>query len=169
MVGHPVAAACYDCPSLAPRRSPGLALTLYLGIGFRLPVMKIGEVATQAGVNVQTLRYYERSGLLREPTRRGSGYRDYSAEAVRIVRFIKHAQRLGFSLTDIADLLRLSSDQKDPCGDVRVLAHQKLAEIESKIASLRAMRRALKALAQGCEQPRSDSGCPLLRALAEDK
>lgn len=143
-------------------------MTLYLGIGFRLPIMKIGEVATQAGVNVQTLRYYERSGLLREPCRRGSGYRDYPAEAVRIVRFIKHAQRLGFSLTDIADLLRLSLDHKDRCGNVRTLAHQKLAEIDGKIASLRAMRRALKTLAQVCEQPRSDTGCPLLRALAED-
>lgn len=142
---------------------------MYLGTGFRLPVMKIGEVATLAGVNVQTLRYYERSGLLREPSRQGSGYRDYPSEAVRIVRFIKHAQRLGFSLADIADLLRLSSDHKDHCGDVRALADQKLAEIDDKIASLRAMRRALKTLAQGCEKPRPDAGCPLLRALAEDR
>lgn len=84
------------------------------------------------------------------------------------MRFIKHAQRLGFSLTDIADLLRLSSDSKDRCGHVRALADQKLVEIDSKIASLRAMRRGLKTLAHGCEQTRMNAGCPLLRALAQD-
>lgn len=145
-----------------------LRLTLYLGIGSRLPIMKIGEVAAQASVNIQTLRYYERRGLLREPVRRGSGYRDYPAETVRVVRFIKHAQQLGFSLTDIADLLRLSADGPNCCDNVRALANQKLAEIDSRIAALRAMRRALKSLTQGCDQPQPKEGCPLLRALGED-
>lgn len=130
--------------------------------------MTIGEVATQARVNIQTLRYYERRGLLREPGRRDSGYRDYPAETVRVVRFIKQAQKLGFSLTDIADLLRLSADGPTCCDNVRALAHQKLAEIDSRIAALRAMRRALKTLAQGCDQPQEKEGCPLLHVLEED-
>ena len=129
--------------------------------------MKIGEVANQAGVNVQTLRYYERCGLLREPDRRGSGYRNYPAETVRVVRFIKRAQTLGFSLTDITELLRVSAEGPNCCAEVRVLAHQKLADIDARIAALRAMRRALKTLAQGCEQPLPNDGCPLLRAIEE--
>lgn len=129
--------------------------------------MKIGEVANHAGVNVQTLRYYERCGLLREPGRRGSGYRDYPVETVRVVRFIKRAQKLGFSLTDITELLRVSADGPNCCAEVRALAHRKLSEIDAKITTLRAMRRALKTLAQGCEQPLPQDGCPLVRAIAE--
>lgn len=129
--------------------------------------MKIGEVANHAGVNVQTLRYYERCGLLREPGRRGSGYRDYPAETVRVVRFIKRAQKLGFSLMDITELLRVSADGPNCCAEVRALAHRKLSEIDAKIAALSAMRRALKTLARGCEQPLPQDGCPLLRAIEE--
>lgn len=142
-------------------------MTLYLGIGSRLAIMKIGEVANQAGVNVQTLRYYERCGLLREPGRRGSGYRNYPAETVRVVRFIKRAQKLGFSLTDITELLRVSAEGPNCCAEVRGLAHQKLADIDARIAALRAMRRALKTLAEGCEEPLPNDVCPLLRAIEE--
>ena len=81
--------------------------------------LRTGEVAARAGVNVQTLRYYERRGLLKKPGRRASGYREYSPDAVRLIRFIKRAQELGFTLTEIEDLLRLRSDQTAKCSDVR--------------------------------------------------
>ncbi len=77
--------------------------------------MKIGEIAKAAGVNVQTLHYYERVGILKPTSRLDSGYRDYNSSAIRIIRFIKHAQELGFSLDDIQGLLGLSVDKKSKC------------------------------------------------------
>ena len=110
-----------------------------------METLRIGEVAGRAGVNVQTLRFYERRGLLPEPPRRASGYREYAPESVRRVRFIKRAQELGFTLAEVEELLRLREDPRIPCREVRATAETKIADIEEKMRRLRAMRAALAA------------------------
>src|SRR5712692_10189560 len=106
------------------------------------PSIGTGEVAARAGVNIQTLRYYERRGLLKEPPRRCSGFRKYPEEAVRIVRFIKHAQELGFTLREIDELLRLREDRDRTCAQVRRAAEAKMADIDSKLNRLTEIGRA---------------------------
>jgi DNA-binding transcriptional MerR regulator len=123
------------------------------------------EVAHRAGVNPQTLRYYERRGLLPPPGRSDAGYRSYGPEAVRIVRFVKHAQRLGFTLADIEALLELAAGGPEGCEPARSLATSKIAELDAKIAQLTAMRDSLHTLAATCGEPRDARECPLLHAL----
>jgi Hg(II)-responsive transcriptional regulator len=129
--------------------------------------MRIGEVASRAGVNIDTLRYYERRGLLEPPARRPSGYRLYGEDSVRIVRFIKRAQELGFTLADVEDLLRLASGGPDSCREVRALASAKIAEMEQRIATLEAMRRSLQSLVKTCNRRRSSRECPLIEVIEE--
>jgi Hg(II)-responsive transcriptional regulator len=131
--------------------------------------LRTGEVAAQAGVNVQTLRYYERRGLLKEPVRRASGYREYPADAVRLIRFIKRAQEIGFTLSEIEDLLRLRDDQDSACAEVRSAAEAKIEDIEQKIRHLRAMKRALGVLVASCATEGSPRHCPILEALDDGK
>ena len=130
--------------------------------------MRTGEVAAQAGVNAQTLRYYERRGLLREPERRESGYRVYGPDAVRTVRFIKRAQELGFGLRDAETLLGLAAGGPERCDAARALAEEKIGELERRIADLAAMRDSLVQLASTCVKPRAERECPLLSALERD-
>jgi DNA-binding transcriptional MerR regulator len=118
--------------------------------------LRTGELAERAGVNVQTLRYYERRGLLAAPTRRPSGQRQYSEDAVRLLRTIKAVQRLGFTLTEIEELLELSEHRRST-GELHRRAQAKMAEIDAKIDQLTQMRQALGAvLAAECD---SLSGC----------
>jgi MerR family copper efflux transcriptional regulator len=127
--------------------------------------MQIGQVATAAGVNIQTIRYYERRGLLPKPRRRGSGYREYEPETVQLVRFIKRAQELGFTLSEISDLIRLrKTDQRRPT-QVRALATAKLDDIERKINQLGAMRQALQVLVEECTCEGKAPACPIIEAL----
>jgi Hg(II)-responsive transcriptional regulator len=119
----------------------------------------------EAGVNVQTLRYYERRGLLARPARTVSGYRQYADDAIRRVRFVKHAQELGFTLKEVEELLRLRDGNAGTCGEVRAAAEIKRSAIDDKIASLRAMRRALDVLVASCERNRAERSCPLLEAF----
>jgi Hg(II)-responsive transcriptional regulator len=130
--------------------------------------MRTGQVARQSGVNIQTLRYYERRGLLRVPPRRPSGYREYAPDAVGIIRFVKRAQELGFSLNEVESLLNLAAGGPANCDRARGLATEKLADLEGKIASLRAMQGSLRKLVATCEKPRRQRECPLLEALAMD-
>ncbi len=130
--------------------------------------LRTGEVARAAGVNVETLRYYERRGILAEPTRRRSGQREYPADTVDIVRFIKRAQELGFTLAEIEDLLALRESRSRACGDVRAAATTKIAEIEAKIRNLRAIKRALTTLVKSCDGE-SERECPILEALDDPK
>ncbi len=125
----------------------------------------VGQVARRAGVNVETLRYYERRGLLRQPPRRPSGYREYTSEDALRVGFIKRAQKLGFTLREIEQLLRLRDDRRASCDVVRSAAQAKVEDIDQKIASLKAMRRALETLVSSCESNRSARECPILEAL----
>ena len=128
--------------------------------------MRIGEAAAEAGVNVQTLRYYERRGLLREPKRQPSGYRAYTDETIRVVRFIKRAQELGFTLNDVEDLLRLTVEGAR-CEDVQTIAAQKLQELEEKIEVLTAMKGALVQLLGQCRRRKRRVSCPLLDTLGK--
>lgn len=126
--------------------------------------LRTGELATRAGVNIQTLRFYERRGLLEKPPRQESGYREYPANSVQLVRFIKRAQGLGFSLQEIKELLTLRNDGGVRCSDVRETAEVKISDINSKVQQLEAMRRALTLLVDSCRQGRSGH-CPLLESL----
>jgi Hg(II)-responsive transcriptional regulator len=127
--------------------------------------VRSSQVAAEAGVNVQTLRYYERRGLLPEPDRLESGYRAYGTDAVRVVRFVKSAQQLGFSLEEINSLLELAAGGPDNCDAAKTLATEKLVQLEQKITSLRAMRDSLAQLVDTCSRPRAQRACPLLRAI----
>jgi Hg(II)-responsive transcriptional regulator len=129
--------------------------------------MRSSQVADQAGVNVQTLRYYERRGLLPEPERSGAGYRSYDTQAVRTVRFVKRAQSLGFSLEEIDALLHLAAGGPDSCDAAKELATEKIEELERKIADLTAMRDSLGHLVATCQRSRSRRLCPLLEAIED--
>jgi Hg(II)-responsive transcriptional regulator len=127
--------------------------------------LRSGEVAAAAGVNVETLRYYERRGILEEPPRRASGYREYPAETVQIVRFVKRAQELGFALEVIEELLALRHNDTRTCGEVRELAERKIEAIDEKLRRLRAMKRALGKLIACCDHEATARECPILEAL----
>ena len=127
--------------------------------------LRTAEVARQAGVNIETLRFYERQGILPEPPRRASGYRDYPPEAVRRVRFIKRAQELGFSLKEIKELLDLSQVPRAKSGRVRHLAQAKLIEIDHKIRDLEAMKQTLMGLVCACDGRLPVTSCPIIESL----
>ena len=127
--------------------------------------LKIGEVAERGGVNLQTIRYYEREKLLPEPPRRPSGYRMFPEQTVHRVRFIKRAQELGFSLAEIRDLLSIQIDPKKECSDVKRLAKAKMADIDEKIRTLEAMKRVLGGLTKLCPGQGPSSECPILESI----
>jgi DNA-binding transcriptional MerR regulator len=122
--------------------------------------LRTGELAKRAGVNVQTLRYYERRGLLAAPTRRPSGQREYSEDAVRLLRTIKATQRLGFTLTEIEELLDLSAHRRGT-GELRRRAQAKVAEIDAKIEQLRQVRQVLEAAVAVEGDSLTDCSCGL--------
>ena len=124
--------------------------------------LTIGELAKRGGVNLETIRYYERRGLLPKPPRLESGYRAYAPEVVRHVRFIKSAQELGFSLNEIAELLALRVDPSSTCADVRARAEAKIADIDGKIRALHAMRESLLRVTAACSGRGPTSDCPIL-------
>ncbi len=131
--------------------------------------MRIGEVARQAGVNVQTLRYYERRGLLPEPKRSDGNYREYEAGTASRVRFIKRAQALGFELEEIKELLDLHDAPNRAPAKVRRLAEDKLAEIERKLGELERMRGVLRGLVTQCRNRSRNRQCPILDALEDEE
>lgn len=131
--------------------------------------LTIGQVAKEVGVNIETIRYYERQGLIPLLPRRESGYRQYPEDIVNRVRFIKRAQGLGFSLKEVAELLSLRVGPNTTCGDVKKVADGKITEIEGKIHSLERMRDALVRLVETCEENRQAEDCPILWAFGNDK
>ncbi len=131
--------------------------------------LTIGKVAVEGGVKVQTIRYYERRGLLPKPARTAAGYRKYSEEAVRRLRFIKQAQALGFSLNEIEDLLSLRMQPGTTCGDIRQRARQKIATVNDKIADLQRILDALNKLAAACRGKGPTSACPILETLEREE
>lgn len=131
--------------------------------------MHTHELSTRAGVNPQTLRYYERRGLLPDPPRSSAGYRVYPEEAVATVRFVKRAQDLGFTLDEIAELLHLAGGGPRRCESARALAETRMAGIDAKITDLQRMRDSLQRLVATCDQPHAERECPLLEEIDTDE
>jgi len=127
-------------------------------------MMWISEAAERAGVKAQTLRYYERRGLLPKAPRRTSGYREFPDEAVRIVRFVKRAQELGFSLDAVEELLGLRRHSGRNRQRIRSVAERRIRQIDQKIAELQRMRRALRTLVHTCHEG-TTLECPIIEAL----
>lgn len=131
--------------------------------------LKIGQVAERGGVNLQTIRYYEREGLLPEPPRLQSGYRMFPEDTVKRVRFIRRAQDLGFTLSEIKDLLALRIDHERNSSEVREMAEAKISDIEQKIRTLKNMKRVLGELTERCSKCGSSSECPILESIDSDE
>ena len=125
----------------------------------------IGKLAKRSLVNIETIRYYERRGLLPEPSRRESGYRQYSPDAVARLEFIRHGKELGFTLTEIMELLALRVDPDTSCADVKARADAKITDVHDKIRSLLRIERALTRLAAQCHGQGPTGDCPILDAL----
>ena len=132
------------------------------------PAMSISQLARRAGVGADTVRYYEKLGLLPKPRRRPSGYRVYDEETLRLLRFIRRAQGLGFSLAEIAELLALRRAPATACRRVQAVAQAKLETVEGKIRDLQRMRQALLTLLEACRRS-GPLTCPLLESLEEGR
>jgi MerR family copper efflux transcriptional regulator len=125
----------------------------------------IGGLAQKAGVGVETIRFYERKGLLTQPERTDAGFRKYDSGSVRKVRFIKRAQALGFTLKEIKELLAMSQDSDMGSADFRRIAEAKVADITARIADLERMKKALAKLTRACPGHGPLEDCPILNAL----
>lgn len=124
----------------------------------------IGQVAQEVGVNIETIRYYERLGLLSKPSRTKSGYRIFSTEAIQRIRFIRRSQNLGFTLTEIHKLLTLTDNENYSCWEVQQFTSQKLEEIERKIQDLQNIKNGLQDLLSRCGED-SMNICPIIERL----
>lgn len=131
--------------------------------------LRIGQVASAADVNVQTIRYYERRGLFPTAQRSPGGYRQYGEDTVRRLRFVKHAQELGFSLQEIRELLALRVRHGAACDTVARQTRAKLALVEGRIAELQRLKRTLVRLAAACAAKRPTADCPVLETLEDDR
>ena len=127
----------------------------------------IGKLARLGGVNIQTIRYYERCGLISPPLKTNSGYRLYGEEELKRLRFIRRAKELGFTLKEIKELLELRVDVPAACENVRIRAEEKLKIIEDKIGALEGIKNALTALISSCKRKRSTEECPILTSLED--
>jgi MerR family mercuric resistance operon transcriptional regulator len=127
--------------------------------------LTIGALAKHGGVNVETIRYYQRRGLLEEPPKPRGGFRHYASESVKRIHFIRRAQALGFTLDEIRGLLDL--DEQKACRHTRDVAVQKLELIEQKIADLTKMQKALSRLVGACDASSSGKACPIIHLLAD--
>lgn len=123
--------------------------------------MKIGEVARLSGIGIETIRFYEREGLLLEPVRRPSGYRQYDATTIERLDYIRCAKELGFTLAEIRELLELSFAHSD-CSHIHRRAESKIKDIESKIHSLQQMKRSLHKIVKRCKAHHLSDDCPLV-------
>ena len=132
-----------------------------------MSAFRIGEVAKQAGVTVEAIRFYESQALIPEPPRTASGYRQYPVETIQRVRFIQRAKELGFSLKDIHTLLTLRNDPNTTCSDIKARALQKIVEVDEKTLDLARIRHALTDLVAQCDAEADLSECPILDALDE--
>ena len=129
--------------------------------------LTIGAYAKAADVNVETIRFYQRKGLLAQPDKPYGGIRRYGEADVARVRFVKSAQRLGFSLDEITELLRLEDGTR--CKEASILAEQKLRDVREKLAELARMESVLSGLVQACHESKGSVSCPLIGALHREK
>ena len=127
--------------------------------------LKIGELAKKAGVNIQTIRYYERRGLLLPTTKMESGYRLHDNETKKHLEFIRYSKELGFTLKETEDLLRLSANTTARCADIKKKASDKLREIDRKIKGLKSMRKVLKEMIKTCQNKQPTDKCPILKTI----
>jgi len=130
-----------------------------------MKALMIGQVASQTGVGIETIRFYERQGLLDPPTRRASGYREYDEEVLTRIRFIRRGKELGFSLGEIDELLKLRVNP-DACAETKRRVDGKIEQIDEKIRDLQRVCGALSDLAASCGESEESSQCPILEALA---
>ena len=131
-----------------------------------MDIFTIGQLAKKAQVNIETVRFYERRGLMPEPKRTKSGYRQYTMQDVSRLLFIKRAKALGFTLKEISELLSLKIDENSLCGEVKELALDKIEAIEEKIHDLQKIKKKLQELVNLCEsETKTSSECPILEAL----
>lgn len=130
-----------------------------------MKAITIGNVAKQAGIGIETIRFYERTGLLDEPPRNSSGYRQYQPETIVKLRFIKKAKQLGFTLKEIEELMALRHKHDARCSDIKAQANEKISNIEERIRDLSKMKEALLALTCQCNDNEPVSECPILTAL----
>lgn len=129
--------------------------------------LTIGKVAKLTGVGIETIRFYEREGIIEEPPRRESGYREYDPGIVTRLHFIKRAQQLGFSLKEISELLKLRVNPKENCSGVKRRAETKLHEIDGKIRDLKRMRKILAEVTEACVASKPITDCPILKAFED--
>jgi MerR family transcriptional regulator, copper efflux regulator len=130
-----------------------------------MTTLRIGELASKGNVHLETIRYYEREGLLRPPQRKPSGHRAYAPRDLLRLRFIKRSQALGFTLTEIKELLALKVTPNQPCIDVVRQIEAKALEVKAKIANLQAIQSTLHKMKASCEGRCSVSECPILESL----
>ena len=131
--------------------------------------MRIGQVAQRAGVNVETIRFYERKGLITQPPRNTEGYRQYPDQTIARIRFIKRAKELGFSLTEIAEFLSLQANPRATCTDVKQRAEAKVSTIQDRIKDLQKMKRSLEQLAASCKGSGPIVDCPIIDCFETHK
>lgn len=131
-------------------------------------MLQIGEVAKRSGIGVETVRFYEREGLIPIAERSASGYRRYPESVVKKLLFIQHAKTLGFSLKEIGELILLRNSPNADCSGIKSRAIAKMAEIQSKIDALEKMKAALQPLISQCESNSSVNECPILNALDDE-
>ena len=127
--------------------------------------MTIGKIAKRAEVGVETIRFYERVGLIQTPPRKASGYRQFPPETVQRIRFIRRAKELGFTLKEIRNLLELRTRPGQSCDDVQTRALEKITDIDQRITSLKRMRSSLENLVHACKTSRDSGQCPILDSL----
>jgi MerR family transcriptional regulator, mercuric resistance operon regulatory protein len=137
------------------------------GINANSDGSSIGTLSKQTGCNIETIRYYEKAGLLPVPARSPAGYRRYGSPHLRRLTFIRRARALGFSLEEVRKLLQLADERKRPCHKVRVVAGVHLKDVQAKIADLRAMERVLRETVAKCSSGRSPD-CPLIESLSRE-
>lgn len=130
--------------------------------------MRIGEVAALAGVPTATVRYYERRGIIAEVARSAAGYRQYGPDAARRLRFIKHAQELGFTLGEIQQMLELRIENAEACARVEATTREKIRAVRQRLAELTRLERTLQDLVRACEQHVTAQPCPILAVLSDD-
>lgn len=129
----------------------------------------IGQLAARSGVGVETIRFYERKGIISQPARPANGFRKYDEQTAERIRFVQQAQELGFTLNEIKQLLSLRVDPRTSCATVKAKANEKIADIDGKIAGLRRMRGALVEITRTCSGTGPTSACPILDYMARRK
>ena len=133
-----------------------------------MKTLTTGQLAKETGVNIETIRYYERRGLIPEPPRRESGYREYAPKYIERILFIKRAQALGFTLKEISELLAVA-DGNPACKDIRRFAEDKASDIETRIRDLKKIKTVLNDLIKKCLGKRKISDCPIIESLSQSK